>query len=300
MAGLLEFSNQISQVVETLSPSVVRVDGGRQQSSTGVVWAGGVVIAANHALAYKDGNSVDFGDGVDRPAVALGHDPSTDLAVLRVDGALGTAAPFADSADSLKVGQLVLKLGRPGKTVRASLGIISALGPGSWRRQGGTAIERYLEADAAHQPGFSGGPLVSADGKVLGITTTGLLRGHSLTVPAATVRKVVEQIVSHGQVRRAYLGISSRAVRLPDALAKQLGGEIGLLIHAVEPGGPADRAGIQMGDTLVGLGKPEDHVEDLADLENFLADDHVDQVVPAKIVRGGQVLELNVTIGLRP
>ncbi len=298
MSSLLGLSEEIAKIVEQLGPGIVRVDGGRRQSASGLVWAPGVVVTSNHALAYKEGNSVDFGDGELRPAVAVGHDPSTDLAVLRVAGAPAAAATAFDDGEKLKVGALALKLGRPGKTVRATLGVVSALGTEPWRLPGGTQVARYLESDAGHQPGFSGGALVSAEGKIVGLTTTGLLRGKSLAVPTPTVRKVVEQLLAHGRVRRGYLGVSSQPVRLPDALAQQLGGEIGLLVHAVEDGGPAARAGLVLGDTLVGLGGPA--VATLEDLENFLADDHVGEAVHARIVRGGQVVDIQITIGERP
>ena len=297
MASLIEFSEQVANLVEKVGPSVVRVDGGRHQSTSGVVYAPGIIVCSNHGLAHKEGNTVDLGDGIDRPAKALGHDMSVDLAVLKVDGDVGTPAVWGDGA-GLKVGHLTLKLGRPGKTVRATLGVVTALGREPWRARGGTQIERYLESDASHQPGFSGGPLVSAAGEVLGVTTTALLRRTSLTIPTATVKKVVDQIIATGRVRRSFLGLTTQPVQLPRDVAQKLGEEIGLLVSGVAADGPAFKAGLLLGDTVLKLGG--DEVKSLEDLQVFLSEDHVGEAVPVKVLRGGLVVDVTLTVGERP
>ena len=296
MSGWSELSESFAAAIEKAGPSVVRVDGRRRHSATGIVWSPGVVVTTNNALSQKEGNLVDLGDGVERPTAAVGHDPTTDLAVLRVEGGGGVPATFDDGAD-VKVGHLVLKLGRPGKSVRATAGIISARGSEPWRARGGTRIAYYLESDAEHLSGFSGGPLIRESGAIVGLNTRGLIRETSVTLPTATVRKVVEEILAHGRVRRSHLGVSTQPVRIPEALAQQLGGEVGLLISAVEPGGPAAAAGILQGDILVNLGGPE--VSTLDNLQGFLADDHSGEVVPARIIRSGAVRDLNVTLAAR-
>jgi len=144
-------------------------------------------------------------------------------------------------------------------------------------------------------PGFSGGPLVNAAGQVVGLNTSALLRGVSLTVPAPTLRRVVDTLVQHGRVRRGYLGVSTQSVRLPGALAQQLGQETGLLLVAVEPDSPADKGGLLLGDTIVAL--DEEPVRHHDDLLSRLSPDRVGSPAALKIVRGGQIEAVSVVIG---
>jgi len=146
-------------------------------------------------------------------------------------------------------------------------------------------------------PGFSGGPLVDVSGRVIGLNTSALLRGVSLTLPASTVRGVVEALLAHGRIRRGYLGVGSQMVRLPETLQNELGQETGVLLVSVEPDSPAGQAGLLLGDTLVGMdGQP---VRQLDDLLGLLSGERVGRTVPARIVRGGQLQEISVTIGER-
>jgi S1-C subfamily serine protease len=204
--------------------------------------------------------------------------------------------PTWTDPDVLKVGHLILALGRPGKTVQATLGIISALG-GSWRTRGGGQIDRYVQTDVVMYPGFSGGPLVNVAGDVVGINTSALLRGTSLALPTNTVRRVVGELTAHGQVRRGYLGIGTQPARLSAALAEQLGQESGLLLVSVETDSPAEQGGLFMGDTIVVFDShPVRHHDDLL---ACLSGDKVGVAVPVRIVRGGQIHELQVVVGER-
>jgi S1-C subfamily serine protease len=217
--------------------------------------------------------------------------------VLRAEVSGLVAPAWAEfDGQSVKVGHLALALGRPGKTVQATLGIVSALGE-SWRTPAGGQMDHYLQTDVVMYPGFSGGPLVSAVGTVLGVTTSALLRGVSLAVPTPTVHRVVETLLSHGKVKRGYLGVSTQPVRLPAALATQLAQETGLLLVAVEPASPAEQAGLLLGDTIVGLeGEPVGQHDDLL---TALSPDRVGQTISIKIIRSGQVQESTVTVGER-
>jgi len=139
---------------------------------------------------------------------------------------------------------------------------------------------------------------VDVSGGVLGLNTSALLRGISLSVPTPTVRQVVETLLAHGRVRRGYLGVGAQPVRLPAVLGEQLGQETGLLLVSVEPEGPADAAGLTLGDTIVALdGQPVRHMDELLAL---LGGDRIGTSLPLRIVRGGQVQEMAVTIGERP
>jgi S1-C subfamily serine protease len=146
-------------------------------------------------------------------------------------------------------------------------------------------------------PGFSGGPLVNASGHIVGINTSALLRGTSLALPTPTVRRVVEDLVAHGQVRRGYLGVGTQPARLSSALAEQLGQETGLLLVSVEPGSPADRAGLFMGDTIVAFDDLSVRHHD--DLLARLSGDRIGASVPVRFVRGGELKELHVAIAER-
>ncbi|MCA3012706.1 MAG: PDZ domain-containing protein [Myxococcaceae bacterium] len=288
-----EVSQALSQIVESVGPSVVRVEGGRRRPTSGVAIAPNRVVTVARGVARGRG-AVTVG-GVSRAAKVRGVDRSTDLALLEVDGSLPAVA-LGDGLQA-KVGQLVLKLGRPGRTVQATSGIVSAAGAHAFQTPAGGTIDRYLESDAPHQPGFSGGPLVSIDGQVLGIVSTGVVRGVSLVIPGATVARVVAQLEAHGQLRRSALGVVAQPVRLPDDVRALTGDEVGLLITSVAKDGPAAAAGVQFGDTLLHLGG--DEVKTLDDLAAFLRADHVGEAVPVRVWRAGRVETLTVTLGAR-
>jgi S1-C subfamily serine protease len=291
---LIGVSNDLAEIVGTTGLAVIRVDARRRLPASGVLWSSeGLIVTAHHVVHTDDDISVGLPDGQTTAAKLVGRDPTTDLAVLRVPIS-GLTPPTWAGADRLQVGHLVLALGRPTDTIQATLGIISALG-GGWRTRGGGQVDHYLQTDVVMYPGFSGGPLVNAAGHVIGISTSALRRGTSLAVPTATVRRVVEDLVAHGQVRRAYLGVGIQPARLPAMLAEQLEQETGLLLVSVEPDSPAARAGLFMGDTLVTFDdQPVRHHDDLLSL---LTGDRVGATVVVRFVRGGQLQDLTVVIG---
>jgi S1-C subfamily serine protease len=291
---LIGVSNDLAEIVGTAGQAVIRVDARRRLPASGVLWSSeGLIVTAHHVVHTDENISVGLPDGQTTAATLVGHDPTTDLAVLRVPTSDLTPPTWA-GADRLQVGHLVLALGRPTDNVQATLGIISALG-GEWRTRGGGQIDHYLQTDVVMYPGFSGGPLVNAAGHVIGISTSALRRGTSLAVPTATVRRVVEDLVAHGQVRRAYLGVGIQPARLPTVLAEQLEQETGLLLVSVEPDSPAARAGLFMGDTLVTFDdQPVRHHDDLLSL---LTGDRVGATVVVRFDRGGQLQDLTVVIG---
>lgn len=290
----IELSESLSQVVEAVGRSVVRVEGSRRHTTSGLVVSANRVVTVARGVFGDD--AIVGVEGQSFKAKVKGRDVSTDLALLEIDGTLPVAV--IDDALGVKVGQLAMKLARPGQTVRATSGIISTVGRTPWQTMRGGTVDRYLESDAPHHPGFSGGPLVSADGTVLGLTSTGLLRGASLTIPGSTVKRVIAELETHGKRRRSYLGVQMQPVRLPDQVRSSTGEELGLLITDVQSNGPAASAGIQYGDTLLHLG--DDTVKTLDDLSSFLRADHVGQQVPVKLWRQGKVETVQVTLGERP
>lgn len=293
---LSELSNALAEAVASAGPGVVRVEGRRRLPATGFVWsADGLVATANHVVTRDENVSVGLEDGSSLKATLVGRDPTTDLAVLRVDAK--DLTPFTEAnKQELGAGNFVLALGRPGTRVQATFGIISALG-GSWRTRVGGEIDSYLQTDLVMYPGFSGGPLIDAAGRLVGMNTSALSRGVSLAVPTQTVSRVVDSLVAHGRVRRGYLGVSTQRVRLPEGLRDELNQKRGLLIVAVEPGSPAEQGGLTLGDTIVGFaGQGVSRHEELLTL---LGGDRVGTAVPVKFVRGGVVQTVDVTVGER-
>ena len=294
---LQELSNGLAATAETVGASALRVEARRRLPATGIVWsADGVVVTAHHVVTKDESIGIGLPDGQTVPATLVGRDPTTDLAVLRAEVTDLTPPQWAD-LESLRVGHLTLALGRPGKTVQATLGIVSALGK-DWRTPAGGRLDRYLQTDVVMYPGFSGGPLVDVTGQVLGLNTSALLRGISLTVPVDTVRRVVETLLTHGRVRRGYLGVGIQPVRLPEALGEELGQETGLLLVQVKSGSPAEKGGLLLGDIIVALdGQSIRHHDDLL---AYLTGDRVGTAVSMHIVRAGQVQDVTVAIGEHP
>ncbi len=293
---LSDLSDALAGVVETAGRSVVRVEARRRLPASGIVWsADGIIVTAHHTIQREDNIGLGLHEGGGATATLVGRDPTTDLAVLRAR-VKGLVPATVAAPDDLRVGHLALALGRPGRTVQATLGIVSALGD-AWRTPAGAQLDRYLQTDLVMYPGFSGGPLVDGAGQVRGLNTSGLLRGISLAVPVPTMRRVIDTLLTHGRVRRGYLGVGAQPVRLPVAVAQQASQETGLLLVSVNPGSPADKAGLLLGDTIILLdGQPVRHMDDLLAL---LSGDRVGAAVPVRIVRGGQAVELTVVIGER-
>lgn len=296
MSVLQDLSNDLAQAVQTAGASIVRIEGRRRLAATGIVWsADGLIVTSNHVVERDDNLRVGLPDGTTVDATLVGRDPSTDIALLRVAGT-GMTVPTWVETPQVKVGHLVLALGRPEGDVQATLGVVSAVS-GEWRTMAGGRVDVYLQTDVVMYPGFSGGPLMGADGAVLGMNSSSLARGASLTLPTVTLKRVVASLAAHGHVKRGYLGVSAQPVRLPAGLETQLGQETGLLLTGVEAGSPAEQAGLHMGDTLFSMANQP--IRQMDDLLSALAGDRVGQTVPARALRGGQVMEMTVTIGER-
>jgi len=291
---LQQVSNDMAATVEAAGAAVVRVDARRRMPASGIVWSSdGVIVTSNHVVQRDENISVGLPEGGSVAATLVGRDPTTDIAVLRVQAQNLTVVPWSETS-ALKVGHLVLALGRPGQRVQATLGIVSAVGE-AWRTYAGGHIDHYLQTDVVMYPGFSGGPLVEAGGGILGMNSSALARGVSVTLPTGTVRRVVETLLAHGRVRRGFLGIKAQPVRLPEAIASAAGQETGLLLASVEPGSPADQGGLLLGDTLISF--DDRPVREMDDLLSMLSGDRVGSSVAVRVLRGGQVQTVSVTIG---
>ena len=297
--GVLEsLSNDLAGAVERAGQSIVAIHARRRIPASGIHWRPGIIVAAHHTIQREDDITVSLADGTTVAATLVGRDPTTDLAVLKVNEAKVPVASLADDA-AIRVGALVLALGRPGNAVTASLGVISTVG-GEWRTWHGGTIDRFVRLDISIYDGFSGGPLVDASGRVLGVNTSGLSRGAALAIPVATVNRVVDQLVKTGRVARGYLGLGMQAVRLPAPLVERLSlpNDLGLMVVSAEPGGPGDAAGILIGDVLIAIAdKP---VGDPAEVLSLLGGDQIGKALSTRIIRAGEPKNVSITIGERP
>jgi S1-C subfamily serine protease len=288
---LQTLSDAMAGAVQSASPSIVRVEARRRMGASGIVWsADGVIVTAHHVVENDDRIQIAFDDGRTVKATLIGRDPSSDLAVLRAD-ASGLSVPTWADAGSVRVGHLALALGRPGDDVQATLGVISALSANE-REQ-----KYFTQTDVVMYPGFSGGPLVGVSGEFIGLNSSSLMRGVSLTVQTTTLQHVVTNLLQHGKMRRGYLGVGVQPARLPAGVTEQLEQKTGALIVSVEAGSPAEKGGLFLGDTIVAVDSQK--VEDMEGLLSALASGRIGATVPVKIVRGGQIQELPVTIGER-
>ena len=264
-AALLDaYSRTVIDVVDSVSPAVVRLDvkpseQARQGGSgSGVIVSpDGLVLTNSHVVGGTSRLRVTTADGQSLTAVVVGDDPDTDLALLRVNESV--TLPFAPLGDSrhLRRGQLVIAIGNPlGFESTVTAGVVSALGR-SLRARTGRLIDDLIQTDAALNPGNSGGPLVSSRGEVVGINTAIIMgaQGICFAIAANTAKFVLGELVRHGRVRRAYIGISAAKTALPRRLRHEAGvvQESAVVVAGVEPTSPADRAGLVAGDMLLSL-----------------------------------------------
>ena len=297
MAGFeRDLSDALANAVAANSDSLVRVDARMHRGATGVVWNDeGVVVVANHSIERDENIGVTLPDGKTVAASLVGRDPGSDLAVLRAETKGAKAATFRD-LDGVRVGNLALTLARPGRTVRAVLGIVGAMGLEEFRTPAGGKIERFVQTDTEPRHGFSGGVVALADGGLIGLNTSGILRDTNVVIPAVTLRRVVGEILAHGQLRRGYLGVGVYPVRLAPALEKQVNQRFGAIVVSVEPGSPADKSGVLQGDVLISLdGESLSRPMDLS----ALLESRVDKNVALKLARATALHDVTVVPAVR-
>jgi len=291
-----EFSEGLSAAVEKGGASTILVDARKRYPASGIAYAEDLVLTADHVVTREDDIKVILPDGRSLAATIAGRDPGSDLALLRLAEKALTAAK---TSDDVKVGQLVLALGRPNSEgMQASWGIVTAIS-GPTRTFRGGMLDEYIRTETTPYPGFSGGPLVNTEGEVLGLNTSGLTRGSSLTIPNKVAWRVAEALATHGSVKRGYLGVRTQPVEIPEAARQALKREQehGLLVLWLEEGGPAEKGGLLVGDILVAIsGQP---VGDPDDLFSALNSDTVGNAIAVEVLRGGRPETVSVTVGER-
>lgn len=292
-------SSEFASAAEKVGSSVVAVHARRWMPTSGIEWKKGVVVTVHHGVRRDEDIKVLLDDGRAVSAKLAGRDASTDIAVLRIEQGSSGAPQLGDST-SLRLGHLVLALGRTRRgDLVASSGIIGGIS-GEWRNRRGGQLDQHIRLDLALYPGFSGGPLLNARGEVVGINTRGLAHGRAVTVPAATVTRVVEELLEKGHIARPYLGIAMQPVEVPDNMRSKLPAEtrVGLLVMHVENGAPAEKAGVLLGDVLFEVGgKTVEHVDTIQD---SLATANIGDVLQIRVIRAGEIKPLPITLGERP
>src|SRR5437764_11088263 len=295
---LIALSNALAQATERSAASTVALHTEARGSSSGIIWRNGVIVTAEHALGRDEDIQLTLPDGRVVTATLTGRDPSTDLAVLKCPEA---TSPFTETGDvyRTKPGNLALVVGR----TRAS-GPVVALGAVSLvvaerRAWTGAALAPYIRLDIGVQPTAVGGAVVNPHGQVIGIATPRFARFGAIAVPAPTVNRVVETLLQKGHIPRGYLGVGLQTVRLPDALRRTLqrNDKTAAIVLEVEPEGPADQAGIVIGDIFVALAG--NSITRLEDVHGQLGAESIGKSLPLKFVRGGALQEANIIVGER-
>ena len=291
-------SNELSSAAEAVGGSVVAIYGRRWMPSSGIQWRKGVIVTAHHTIRREEDITVLVEGGKSLKATLAGRDPSTDLAVLKLsEDASFPLAPFGDAP--VKLGHFVLALGRSHfSTLVASAGIVGGLS-GEWQPRRGGRVDQHIRLDLDLYAGFSGGPLVNAQGKVVGINTHGLARGRAVTIPNTTVNRVVDELLEKGHIARPYLGLAMQPVAVPEALrGKVKDANAALLVVHVEKASPAEKAGILLGDILTELHGQA--AQDTGDILDLLSSAKVGDTVKATVIRGGSPVAVSIKLEDRP
>jgi S1-C subfamily serine protease len=299
---MVSLSNELARLVERFQPDVVAVHARPHYPSSGVLWRPDLIVTADHSVRREEDIQVTLAEGRTANATLVGRDPGTDVALLKAKGLGSPTTPAAPTgvSDPPKAGELALVLGRsPDSGPNASLGIISAVS-GPWRTWRGGRLDSYIRLDATLFPNSSGGMVVDCRGQILGIATSALSRIAGLAIPASSVNRVVDGLLEKGYLPRGYFGIGVQPVAIPETLRGKLSvpGQNGVIVVSVEPGGPADRAGVLLGDILVGLDNTS--LEGIEDLQSFSDSGVIGKLVKAKLIRAGAIVEVAITVGERP
>jgi S1-C subfamily serine protease len=291
------YSRAVIGAVETVAPSVVKIQADRSSGSGIIFTPDGLVLTNSHVVARAERLTLMLPDGRSLRADVVGRDAGTDLAVLRA-ATDGASLPWATlgSSQAVRVGQVAVAIGNPfGLQHSVTAGIVSAIGR-SLRTQSGRLIDDVIQTDAALNPGNSGGPLVTTRGVVIGINPATVVPGQGLcfAIASDTVRFVAAKLIRDGRIRRSYIGVAGQTVPIPRALARhhRLAVSSGVLVESVERNSPAAAAGLREGDVIFGCG--EQPVTAVGDLLRHLTDERVAVPTAVAILRGNERREVIV------
>jgi S1-C subfamily serine protease len=297
-AECIAISDALAEATQKAGTQVVAVHTEARGSSSGVIWRPGVIATAEHALRRDEEIQVTLPDGRVVAAKLVGRDPSTDVAVLACEEARSTAA--LGSSDSLRPGNIALVIGR----TRAS-GPVAALAFVSLvaqerRMWGGGSLSPYVRLDVALQRTGVGGAVIDASGQVVGLATPKFSPGGALALPVSVVNRVVDALLDKGRISRGYLGVGLQPIRLPENLRQALNRKekTATIVLEVQPEGPAHKAGVVIGDILIGLNGVA--VQRLEDVQAHLHGEQIGKTVKAEFLRGGERREAGIVIRERP
>jgi S1-C subfamily serine protease len=296
---LIELSNELAQLTDRAATSVVAVHTETRGSSSGVVWRSGVIVTSEHALRRDEEIQVTLPNSRVVSATLAGRDPSTDIAVLNCAEANNAVAEASD-VSTLKPGSLALVVGRTRASGPvATLGVVSLVVPDRRTWTGGS-LAPYIRLDVGLQPTAIGGAVISAHGDTIGLATPRFSRFGAIAVPASAINKIADTLLKKGRIPRGYLGVGLQPVSLPDTLRESLQRKekTAAIVLEIQPDGPADKAGIVIGDILVSLaGHP---VARPGDVQAILAGDAIGKSLVLKFIRGGSVQEGSIVVAERP
>ena len=293
-APLVAHSAAIAAIVDRLGATTVAVRGRHGSVASGVVWQDGLVVTAAHVFRRPPASVTLIGAaGTSIDATLVGVDASTDIAVFRLTGEHGLVAIVPGDAATVRAGHFAIAVGRSieGDLV-ASAGMVNRAA-GEWQTWLGGSLDRLIRLDGGVYDGLSGAPVADASGAVIGIATSALSRSYGIVVPASTVSRVVAALLATGHVARPWLGVGAQSVPLPASA----GAGAGLLISSLAPGGPAERAGLLIGDIVVRAAGQV--ATDLRALRSALAA-QVGKSATLSVLRGGAAKELQVEVGEWP
>jgi S1-C subfamily serine protease len=285
--SLKTLSTQLNELTERTAPKIVSVQSHRMTCS-GFVWHEGLVVTADEALAYEGEIAVTFSTGERRPAALVGRDPTTDIALLRIEGEM--PSPLALASAAALPGALVLTLGADQGGVLAALGVVARAGP-AWRSMRGGEIDARIELDLRLRRHAEGGAVLNAEGDVLGMPVFGPRR-RVLVIPAATIERVASQLLAHGRIAQAFIGLGLQTIQLDQSE------NTAAMVMSVAPGGPGSVAGIHQGDMIVAW--QGEAISGVSQLLRRLGPQSVGQTVQVGLHRGGQNLEVNLIVGEKP
>ena len=291
---LLSLSEALAECASFAGPLVVGIAVRGRRLRSGTLWRKDVVVASEQAFPEAGEATVTFADARAFPARVAGRDPGTNVIVLRLDGA--TPDPPTLPAAEPRLGALAVGFGANEAGISMRLGIVHSVGP-AWHSRAGGRIDRRITLDMAVTPREEGGPVLDAAGGILGISTLGPRR-RVLVIPSSTVDVVIEPLLSKGRVERGWLGVALQPVLVPEGLQSEAGVPRGLMVMSLSKGGPAAQANLHVGDILVAIGGQS--VTSAAMVAQRLGPETVDHQVELRLIRAGNLVSQQVTIGARP
>ena len=296
-AALAGLSDDLSRLATAAAPHLVLIEAGRRRPATGTVWRDGVVVTTAHVIRDPEHMRAIGPGGAPLAASLAGWDLASDLAVLKVEQLMGPDLSMQADLRVMQVGELVVALAGSSKAPAARLTMVSGVGRLEPLRRGSRRGD-VIELDIEPFSGFSGGPLVDSRGNIAAINTAGLVRGVALALPLDLVSSVVDELLARGRIARGYLGIGVHPVSVPGADRDRGVTSNGLLVHSLEADGPAERAGLMVGDILISM--EGGSLDTPLRLLEELGGKRVGESVSLGVIRGGNSIEITVVVGERP